>query len=153
MLLDWISWKLTLTRLQPGRGLKRWGWRRHIGTAVKHVMGVTKDPGMSLFHRLREEWYQLELNYEDLVRLNYFSASPALKKKAISFLAWAEMELVKKTFLRDDYKELMERWWCPWVEMLQTSNSSFLGWTTMPDGCLQKCYLPKWNLLTSTSKM
>ena len=102
-------------------------------------MGVTKDPGMSLFHRLREEWYQLEINYEDLVRFNYSSVSPALEEKAIYFLAWDEMELVKKTFLRDDYKELMERWWCPWVEMLQTSNSSFLGWTTMSDGCLQKC--------------
>ena len=62
-------------------------------------MGVTKDPGMSLFHRLREEWYQLEINYEDLVRFNYSSVSPALEEKAISFLAWAEMELVKKIFL------------------------------------------------------
>ena len=68
----------------------------HIGTAVKHVMGVTKDPGMSLFRRLREEWYNLEINYEDLVKFNYSSVSPALQEKAMSVLAWAQMELVKR---------------------------------------------------------
>jgi hypothetical protein len=80
----------------------------HIGTAVKYVMGCTKDPGMALFRRLRDQWNEMEINYEDLVLFNLHSVSPDLQEKSKSVLAWAEVELENKTFPRDDYRELME---------------------------------------------
>ena len=80
----------------------------HIGAAVKHEMGVTKDPGMLLFRRLRDQWYSLDIDYSDLVLMDINSLNPALQDKAKSVLAWAKEVLAQKTFPRDDYRELAE---------------------------------------------
>ena len=34
----------------------------HIGSAMKQVMGTTKDPGVALFRRLRDQWRDLEID-------------------------------------------------------------------------------------------
>ena len=80
----------------------------HIGEAVKRVMGVTKDPGMGLFRQLRDQWYNLDIDYDDLVLFDISSVSPALQEKAKSVLVWAEEALIKETFPRCDYRELVE---------------------------------------------
>ena len=38
----------------------------HLGTAVRLVMGATKDPGLALFRRLSREWRQLDIDYSNL---------------------------------------------------------------------------------------
>jgi hypothetical protein len=67
----------------------------HIGAAVKHEMGVTKDPGMLLFRRLRDQWYSLDIDYSDLVLMDINSLNPALQDKAKSVLAWAKEVLAQ----------------------------------------------------------
>ena len=39
----------------------------HLDTAVKCVMGRTKDPGVALFRRLRSQWKDLNIDYREVV--------------------------------------------------------------------------------------
>lgn len=80
----------------------------HIGSAVKYVMGVTKDPGMALFRRLRDTWRDLKIDYSNLKLYNSSSKSPILQDQAKLVLSWAQLHLKNGTFPRDDYRELME---------------------------------------------
>ena len=80
----------------------------HIARAVEAVTGSTKDPGMQLYRRLKSEWNNLEIDYQDLVQFDYSSVSPALQEVAKDVLIWAEAEVEKGTFPRDDYREMIE---------------------------------------------
>ena len=80
----------------------------HLGTAVRLVMGATKDPGMALFRRLRAEWRELDIDYSNLELTDFSSASLALQEAAKKVLSWAKEQLAAGTFPRDDYKEFME---------------------------------------------
>ena len=80
----------------------------HLGTAVKLIMGATKDPGMAMFRRLRTEWRELDINLSYLELTNFSSASLALQEAAHKVLTWAKEQLAANTFPRDDYKEFME---------------------------------------------
>ena len=71
-------------------------------------MGATKDPGRTIFRRLRSEWYDLEIDYNDLELLDLTCASPDLQQQAQSVLEWALKHLEEKPFPRDDYRELAE---------------------------------------------
>ena len=61
----------------------------HIARAVEAVTGSTKDPGMQLYRRLKSEWNNLEIDYQDLVQFDYSSVSPALQEVAKDVLIWA----------------------------------------------------------------
>ena len=80
----------------------------HIGSATKEICGETKDPGMSLFRRLRDHWSSLEPDMDDLPLLDLSSLTPELKEEASEVLKWAQKELKKGTFPRDDYREFLE---------------------------------------------
>ena len=80
----------------------------HMGTATKEICGETKEPGVSLFRRLRDTWYSLEPDMEDLPLLDLTSLTPGLQEEAKSVLEWAQNELLKGTFPRADYREFLE---------------------------------------------
>ena len=80
----------------------------HIGSAVKHIMGTTKDPGVALFRRLRDQWRDLKIDYSELVLSDFSGAPQRLQDIAEEVLSWAREHLAKKTFPRDDYREFME---------------------------------------------
>ena len=42
----------------------------HIKWFIQEVMGVTKDPGVPLFRRLKSEWYSLDIDYGNLSKLD-----------------------------------------------------------------------------------
>ena len=69
----------------------------HMGTATKEICGETKEPGVSLFRRLRDTWYSLEPDMEDLPLLDLTSLTPGLQEEAKSVLEWAQSELLKRT--------------------------------------------------------
>ena len=75
---------------------------------MEAITGSTKDPGMQLFRRLKAEWYELEIDYENLVKFDYSLVTPGLQEVAKNVLTWAQIELSKGTFPRDDYKEMIE---------------------------------------------
>ena len=39
----------------------------HIKRVTEVVTGQTKDPGVAMFRRLKSEWHNLEIDYNDLV--------------------------------------------------------------------------------------
>ena len=80
----------------------------HAGAYVKVVTGATKDHGVALFRRLRDQWYTLDINLSNLELFDQSSVSPDLQREAVEVLAWAEEELRKNTFPRDDWREFME---------------------------------------------
>ena len=80
----------------------------HIGAAMKHIMGTTKDPGVALYRRLRDQWGDIKINYSELVLSDFSEAPHGLNDIAGDMLSWASEQLLLKTFPRDDYKEFME---------------------------------------------
>ena len=80
----------------------------HLGAGVKAITGLTKDPGVALFRRLRDEWYKLDINMDNLDLFDHSSVSADLQREAKEVLVWAEKELEKNTFPRDDWREFME---------------------------------------------
>ena len=79
----------------------------HFKRLVQEVTGVTKDPGVSLFRRLKSQWYTIPIDYTNLSLLEYSSLPDWMEKEARSVLDWAVKELEKKTWPRADYKELL----------------------------------------------
>ena len=65
----------------------------HIGKAVKLEMGTTNDPGVAMFHRLRSEWRDLNINYSDLEVTDFSSAPSALQELAEKVPTWAKEQL------------------------------------------------------------
>ena len=80
----------------------------HMMRTVQAVMGNTTDPGVKLFRRLKKEWSELEIDLDNLVKLDISSLDSELQKEAASVLAWAQEQLTKKTWPREDYKEMLE---------------------------------------------
>ena len=75
----------------------------HFKRLVQEVTGVTKDPGVSLFRRLKSQWYTIPIDYNNLSLLEYSSLPDWMEKEAKSVLDWAVKELEKKTWPRADY--------------------------------------------------
>ena len=80
----------------------------HIGTAMKHIMGTTTEPGEKLFRRLRDQWREINIDYSEFVLSDFSEAPHGLDEVAREMLTWARERLLQKTFPRDDYKEFME---------------------------------------------
>ena len=79
----------------------------HLKRVVQGVTGLTKDPGVALFRRLKAQWHTLTIDYNDLSKLNTASLPQWMQEEAVSVLSWAEAELVKNTWPREDYRELL----------------------------------------------
>ena len=80
----------------------------HMMRAVQAVMGNTSDPGVKLLKPLKKEWANLEIDLDNLVKLDISSLDSELQKEAASVLAWAQAQLIKQTWPREDYKEMLE---------------------------------------------
>ena len=65
----------------------------HLGTAVQHVMGGPKEPGVAKFRRLQDQWRSLDINLKDLVLWDWQAASLRLQEIAREVLRWAQEEL------------------------------------------------------------
>ena len=79
----------------------------HLKRVCQGIFGQTKDPGVSLFRRLKSTFNSLEVDYENLSKFDFSSVPSWMEEEGKSFLAWAEKELAKKTWPRADYKELL----------------------------------------------
>ena len=82
----------------------------HVTHANKAVFGVTKAPQKSHYKKFKQDWSSLELNKDNMKLIDWekYKDHSFLIEKARQSLDWAETHLQKKTFLRDDYKELNE---------------------------------------------
>ena len=79
----------------------------HLKRLVQEVFGQTKDPGMDLFRRLKREWHSLVIDYDNLSKFDYDSVPEWIQVEARSVLSWAEQEMAKNTWPREDYRELL----------------------------------------------
>ena len=80
----------------------------HVKRVVQEVTGLTKDPGVTIFRRLKSEWYKIEIDYNNLSKFDYTSVPAWMQEEGAAVLAWAEQELGKNTWPRADYRELLE---------------------------------------------
>ena len=80
----------------------------HIKHVVEAVTGVTKDPGVKLFRRLKSEWNNLVIDDSKLVKFDHKQSNSWLCYQARTVLAWAEDHYLVGTWPRCDYKELLE---------------------------------------------
>ena len=80
----------------------------HLKRVIQGITGQTKDPGMALFRRLKSQWYSLEINYEELCKFDFSTVPGWMQVEGMKVLAWAERELVKRTWPRADYQELLK---------------------------------------------
>ena len=79
----------------------------HIKKVTEKVFGVTKEPGVDIFRRLKATWNQLEIDYDSLVFFDYNSVPEWIAEEARSVLKWGEAELEKGTWPRADYQEFL----------------------------------------------
>ena len=80
----------------------------HIMRATKAVLGDTTDPGVKLFKRLKKEWSELKIDLDKLRKIDLTALDSKLQEEAAAVLSWAQEELSKGTWPREDYKELLE---------------------------------------------
>ena len=79
----------------------------HLKRVCQEIFGLTKDPGVAIFRRLKSSWHSLEIDYEHLSKFDYSSVPSWMGEQGKAVLAWAESELAKNTWPRADYKELL----------------------------------------------
>ena len=63
---------------------------------------------MSMFRRLKSSWNSIDIDYDNLIKFDYSSVPEWMVEEGQAVLAWAVGELAKKTWPRDDYKELLQ---------------------------------------------
>jgi hypothetical protein len=82
----------------------------HIHRAIDAVTGNTTEPGVKLFRRLKDQWLELleKIDYKNLTVLGVDTLPPSMREEAKSVLGWAQEELDKGTWPREDYRELLE---------------------------------------------
>ena len=80
----------------------------HIKRVLQGIFGQSKDPGVALFRRLKSSWHSLEIDYDNLHKLDFSSVPQWMQEEARVVLDWAVKELDKNTWPRADYKELLE---------------------------------------------
>ena len=77
----------------------------HLKRVVQGVTGKTKEPGVALFKRLKSGWHTLEIDYDNLSKLDYSSLPKWMQDQGKEVLDWALTELEKNTWPREDYRE------------------------------------------------
>jgi hypothetical protein len=65
----------------------------HVNWVVKAIWGSTKEPGVSLFRRLKSSWYDILIDLENLEKFDYSAVPKWMAEEARSVLKWAEEEL------------------------------------------------------------
>ena len=80
----------------------------HLKRVVQEVTGQTKDPGVALFRKLKADWHTMEIDYGNLCKFDYSSVPDWMQQEGKDVLSWAERELVKNTWPREDYRELLK---------------------------------------------
>ena len=80
----------------------------HVKRVFQGVFGETKDPGVSIFRRLKSSWHSLTLDHENLHKIDFTTAPEWVKEEADRVLDWAKKELAKNTWPRADYQELLQ---------------------------------------------
>jgi hypothetical protein len=60
----------------------------HLKRVVQGVTGQTKDPGVALFRILKADWPSLEIDYNNLSKLDYSTLSEWMQDEARSVLSW-----------------------------------------------------------------
>jgi hypothetical protein len=82
----------------------------HLSHLMKEVTGLTKDPGVILFRRLKAEWFLVvdQINYTNLTILDLAALPEWMKKQADSVLQFLLEHLENNTWPRADYKELVQ---------------------------------------------
>ena len=80
----------------------------HISKVVHVVTGNTKAPGVKLFKFLKNIWASLDIDLENLDLFDSSHLDEVLQKEAEDVLDWAQDQLQRNTWPREDYKELLE---------------------------------------------
>ena len=71
------------------------------------MTGSTSEPGVKLFRRLKAQWKDLEIDMSNLKLVN-FPPNSRICQQGVVVLAWTFEHLEKGSWLRDNYKELLE---------------------------------------------
>ena len=61
----------------------------HMKHVTDAVTGNTKDPGVSLFRRLKSYWHTLDFHMNQLVKFKHQTSVESLQRRAFDVLAWA----------------------------------------------------------------
>ena len=88
-------------------GCRHHVYELHLKRLVQQVTGTTTDPGVPLFRRLKSQWYTIDIDYTNLSLLDTSSLPDWMQQEASSVLTWADREMMKNTWPRADYKELL----------------------------------------------
>ena len=80
----------------------------HVKRVFQGIFGETKDPGVSLFRKLKSSWNSLTLDYDKLHKIDLTTDPEWVQEEAKQVLDWALKHLAKNTWPRADYKELLE---------------------------------------------
>ena len=79
----------------------------HVKKVTEVVTGQSKDPGVEMFRRLKSQWHELNIDYDNLELFDYESAPEWMAAEARSVLKWGEEHLGKGTWPREDYREFL----------------------------------------------
>ena len=74
-----------------------------IGEAVVMILGVTKDPGVKLFRRLKGDWDKLDLDPEHFTVMDRTDLPDWMVEEADKVLSWGLVALEEMEFFRGDY--------------------------------------------------
>ena len=82
----------------------------HVTQANKAIFGPTKGPQKSYYKDFKTAWSSLKLDTSSMKLFDWqkYSGQEFLIQRAKSSLHWAQDNLDRNTFPRDDYKELNE---------------------------------------------
>ena len=96
------------------RACRRHSAERHVMKAAKVVFGNTKSPHWDIFKQINKSWSEFVeddshggVDYDNLVSYEW-GQDQELDKPAAAVLAWGLDMLVKNTFGRGDYRNLVE---------------------------------------------
>ena len=79
----------------------------HLGHLAIAVMGETKDPGLSLFRRLKAEFPTLNIDEANFSLLNLSNLPTWMQEEGNQVLSWALTSLYKDVWPRADYQECL----------------------------------------------
>ena len=80
----------------------------YIKKVTDVVMGDTESPGVPLFKRMEKEWYDLEIDYDNLRVFDYSSVPDWMAEEARKVKEWGEKMLETKSWVREDYREFLQ---------------------------------------------
>ena len=76
----------------------------HIKKVTEVITGQTKDPGVEMYRRLKSQWHDLDIDYDNLVLFDFKSVPNWMAVEAESVLKWGQEHLDKGTWPREAYR-------------------------------------------------